>query len=617
LSNDKKHITKDATIRTAPAHVDYFHDERVLSVAMILIVAFWMRVQDLGFTTAYMDESVYVVYGRMFLHHHFEAPLDSPLRWSFGWYLWPMISAWADSIGGIVAIRFLTVLGGTAAVAAVYAIGKRLYGAAAGLGGAAIFAVAAPAILASRIATRDAGTIPLFVIGLYAWVRAWQDRKVRWWFTAFVLLFASFLCKYLVAIFFPFLVILALWRGWRSLVFFCLPMTASAAVYLLHYWGDLKYLLVYGQGYSSLSASGDTLLQVYVYRRLDLWMICAIALLAFFAKGFRRTSLLLWLGAAIALAFQWKTRSDFDFWKHAAYPLIFLSPVAAYGIVSVSRKLSVSYSKQITFGVVGVVALCSGIAVAGSSTRYTQTVFWPNVEPILAYFEGRLPNNANVLIDDSVFRYYWSPMLSQRQMVDPFYFHYGEISGQNAYRKAVEDGWFDYIIYDAGMGTDAETMHNTVRSAISEHYVLKMAMPDPVLAHPIEIYERVNPPASSLHSTGRSIEITWPRSGDLTTSPTRILGRTTGAPPSSYVKLEVLSNRWYEIGNEPLDSTGAFISDPVSLGGQGAQSCQHMFRARLYDRNRNPLAVAVSFNVARSGSGCRKSETSQTTAEAY
>jgi ABC-type thiamin/hydroxymethylpyrimidine transport system permease subunit len=581
---------------------DHFFAERVLALVLIILTALWLRAQNPGFSTAYMDESVYIVYGRMFLARHFEAPLDSPLRWSFGWYLWPMISAIADRLGGIVAVREVAAAGGTTVVLAVYGISRRLYGVAVGLGAAAVFAVLGPAVYASRIATRDAGAIFFFALGLWAYVMAWQERKRRWWLGATILLFAAFLCKYIVAIYFPALVIIALWRGWRPFLFFAAPMTLASAFYLLFYWGDLKHLLLYGEGYGSLRASGAMLWDVYVGRRIELWVIGLLALLALVAAK-RGVTFLLVLGAAIGLVFQWKTRSDFDFWKHAAYALLFLTPAAVHGVISATRKIGKTEHQQVVASVLAVIAIAAGSAWAGKSTQQDQFLFWPNVEPILGYFEGRLPNNAKLLVDDSVFRYYFHPMLRQSQIADPFYFHYGDSGGKEAYAKAVQDGWFDYLVMDGGMGQEADDVHEAIRPYKSR-YALRMAMPDPVLGRPIEIYERVEPPASSVPPNDTQIEIMNPGSGATVPQGTPIEGRVVHAPAGAWVQLEILSNRWYTVGKVPVGPDGSFKSKPVNFGGQGVQACNHVVRARLYNANNTPLSVAIGFNIAREGAPC-------------
>src|SRR5579864_4546481 len=86
---------------------DHFRIERTFALVFILAAATWLRVLEPGYSTAYMDESIYVVYGRMFLSGHYESPLNTPLQWSFGWYLWPAMASLADRIGGLLALREL------------------------------------------------------------------------------------------------------------------------------------------------------------------------------------------------------------------------------------------------------------------------------------------------------------------------------------------------------------------------------------------------------------------------------------------------------------------------------------------------------------------------------
>ncbi len=159
--------------------LDPFRLERRMALLMILAVAWYLRAMNAAYSSAYMDESVYVLYGRMFLARHFEAPIDEPLRWSFGWYLWPMLAAAADKIGGIVGVRELAALLGTVTVGAVYGFARRLFSPVVGLAAAAMFALLAPAVYTSRIATRDSGALCLFALGLWAFTCALQGNRRR------------------------------------------------------------------------------------------------------------------------------------------------------------------------------------------------------------------------------------------------------------------------------------------------------------------------------------------------------------------------------------------------------------------------------------------------------
>ncbi len=581
---------------------DYFAAERGVALLLIALVALWLRARDPGFTTAYMDESIYVVYGRMFLARHFEAPLDSPLRWSFGWYLWPMMSAWADRWGGLTAVRELSALLGTASVMAVYGFARRLFGSAVGLGSAAIFAVMGPAVMASRIATRDAGSIFFFLFGLWAFVYAWQTNKVRGWLSAAACLICAFLCKYIVAIYFVFFVLLALRRGWRAALAFCLPMGVALGGYLVFYWQDLRHLLFYGGSYSSLRASAPQLWEVYVAGRIELWLIALLALLALAERSGRKICVVLWLGAALALAFQWKTRADFDFWKHAVYPLIFLVSPAVHAVLSAAKLISKKLPMQAAISVAGILWLCAVVAWTGKSLEYNRTVFWPNVEPVLSYFEGRPPENARILVDDSVFRYYFHPRLEQSRIADPYYFQYGDAQGEAAYRAAVEDGWFEYIVLDGGMGAEAEALQRAIRGHL-QSYSLRLEMPDPILGQTIQIFQRTDSSALQTPTSGPSIEIFSPAANSFVGKVSSVSGVVHGAAIGWRVRTEVFSNRWYPSQELPLEAGGKFETT-ANFGGVGRHACHQMLRVRAYDQSAHPRAVAVLFNL-KSDSHCQ------------
>jgi len=573
----------------------------------ILLIAWMMRIRNPQFSTAYMDESVYVVYGRMFLTGHFEAPLDTPLQWSFGWYLWPAMAAIADRIGGLVALREMAAALGTITVAATFGFTSRVFSKASGLAAASIMAVLGPAVLVSRIATRDTGSICFFALGLWAFAAGWQVNKKRWWAAAALMFFAAFLCKYLVAIYFPVLVILALRKGKRGLFIFALPMFAACAAYGLIHFSDLMHLLRYGSGYASLR-SPDAM-SIYVFLRRDFWIIAGAGLLAFFSPKQLRV-LWMYAGAAIILLFQWKSRADYDYWKHVNYALLFLVPAAGAAVVYLARKISPqSRAGRIWVGLSAGLALMLSIAFLGQSAE--KFLFWPNVEPVQAYFENRLSWHDRVLVDDTVFRYYFSPPLHQPQITDPMFFHYrdnagSEDFGQDAYKAAVSEGAFNYVVLDGGIGGEASSMDSAIRPLLG-NYQLQLSALDPVLGHKIEVYAKPG-------STGASspVRITAPASNAAVATKndksTMAQGIVEGAQSGSTAQFEVFTDRWYAQGPPvPIAADGTF-QQTIFLGGEGSQECYHLVRARIFDPQGKPTAFALNYGVGRAGGNCVSSQ---------
>ncbi len=583
----------------APAQRDGFVLERGLALMLIGVAAVYLRAHDPLYSTAYMDESVYVVYGRMFLARHFEAPLAHPLQWSFGWYLWPMMAAVADRLGGLLALRELAALLGTVTVAATYGFAGRVFSKTVGVGAAAVMALLGPAVMVSRIATRDSGAICFFALGLWAFVCAWQENKKRYWALAAMAFFAAFLCKYLVAIYFPALVIVALWKGKRPLMQFAAPLFAACVAYACVYRADLMQLMRYGGGYNSLSAPDA--LAIYLLQRWDFWLTAALAVFAVGQRAWRGRSAAMFAGALIVLTFQWNSRADYDFWKHVNYALIFLVPAAVAGALLLVRTLMArNYHGQMIWGVSAVLAFALGAGALGKVHRPEQSLFWPNVGPALAYLDGRLSAQDRILVDDTVFRYYAAPPLRQAQIADPMFGEYRGLSGEEAYKAAVGDGVFSYIVLDGGMGEEARRMDEAIRPLLSS-YKLDFYAVDPVLGHKIEVYSR-----QSVSGEERfpSIYIVSPASGKVANTSdtaTDLAGVAVGARPGWYVRAEVFTDRWHTQGDEvPVAADGRF-HQTIYLAGEGAQRCHHLVRATLFDRAGKAQATTMNYGIGRAG----------------
>lgn len=557
-----------------------------------------------------MDETIYILTGRMFLNHHFESPIDHYLNYSFGWYWWPILAAWADRIAGIVGVRELGAAMGTVIVVSVYGFTKRVFSSGVALAAALIFALLGPAILVSRVATRDIGSLFFFSLGLWMFVIAWQAQKGRkWplWLAAALLMFAAFLCKYLIALYFPFLALLTIAKGRRAILGYFAPLATLCAAYAIYFRESLIALWHYGRAYGSLKAPAATAVQIYFTHRWDFWILALLALLAWFSVkqvGWRKLALFCG-GAAIMPLFQLVSRADYDYWKHINYSFLFLVPLAAYGLLSLLRRAG-----PLAFNISAPVMVCCLATLfgwMGSAWHIDQFVFWPNTEPITAYFEGRLAPSARVLIDDTVLRYYFSPPLHQWQMVDPFYFRYNNSTGESAYAAATRDGYFDFVVLDGGIGSDAREMDAAIAPQLGARYRLVVNMPDPTLGQAIRIYERENPPAAVAPPDGRAaaaqIAIVSPAANSVVQTnrtATTLRARVHGISPGDYVVADVFTDRWYtQTGKLRPGAPDGDLSATIYLAGEGREQCYHIVRVRLFDSSGHLLDSALNFNVAR------------------
>jgi hypothetical protein len=604
-------------VRPVNQEQDTLRLERRLALMVIVVAAAYLRMRSPLYNTAYMDESVYVVYGRMFLAHHFEAPVDTPLQWTFGWYLWPAMVAIADRVAGLLGLRELAGMLGTVTVAATYGFASRVFSKPVGLASAAVMALLGPAVLVSRIATRDSGSVCFFALALWAFACAWQENKKRHWALAALCLLAAFLCKYLVAIFFPALVILAIRKGKNPIFMLAVPLTAACAIYWGMYSKDLLHLLRYGSGYGSLRAPDAW--SIYVFARWDFWLLAWFGLLAFGMRAWRSRAAWLWTGALILLVVQWKMRADFDYWKHVNYALLFLVPLAVAGVMFLIKQfMPKDIGGQLLWGAPAVVALALAAGWLGKVQDFEQFVFWPNVDPVLAFFEGRLTSQDKVLADDTVFRYYFNPPLRQGQIVDPMYFAYRDaagnrLSGEAAYKAAVTEKAFNYIVLNGGMGGEAQQMDAAIRPALSG-YQLQMRAVDPVLGHPIEIYAKATTDSGATAEagvapvqqvSGPSVRINSPATGSTVAQAENTMeGVVSGGQAGWYVRVEVFTDRWHPQGEAVAIAADGTFRQQIFLAGEGQQQCNHLVRARVMDMRGQSHAVALNHGISRAGGNC-------------
>lgn len=569
----------------------------LFALLLIVAAAWYVRAMDPHFATAYMDETVYVLYGRMFLSGRFEAPLDTPLQWSFGWYLWPAMAALADRLGGIIAVRELAAILGALTTLAVYGFARRVYSPAVGLTSAAVFAALAPAAFSFRIATRDAGAIFFFAVGLWLYARAWREQDASW-LGAALSFFAAFLCKYIVAIYFPPLCLLALWKRWRAAACFVAPMAIACAAYGLHFRHDLAELLRYAHAYQSLQGTSAETWRVYFASRLDFWLLMALAAAGIWRvqAGRRSTALVLLAGAVIMPGFHIFSRADRDYWKHVTYALLFLVPLAMSAVIGWIHKPG----RERTYTVVAVLAIAGSLSWVGGTWHIERLVFWPDLEPVLVFFDGRLRSHDRILVDDSALRYYLAPPLrTQHQIVDPYYFSYNGAQGGSAYRAAVRDGVFDFIVVGSYF-REAQEMQAAIAPAIAERYVLRLNMPDRLLNWPLQVWERKDHVIRPIK--GPRVEIAAPPSDSViatTDLRARFEGRVAAAAAGSYVLVDVFTDRWYRQSGKVAPAVDGSFSMEIVLGGMGLQQCRHLVRARLFDARGHQLASAANFGIAR------------------
>jgi hypothetical protein len=142
-------------------------------------------------------------------------------------------------------------------------------------------------------------------------------------------------------------------------------------------------------------------------------------------------------------------------WKHLVYSLIFLSPLAGYGLASIVRQYRLYQGRGAIYFRVGGAAItiaCLVWFVDHSLDRnWGLHHSWPNVTGVVEYLESeRLTKDSHVLAEGAqIYEYYFDFGLKDRDTWNnTWYMEYKGRQGTEAMTAAITDREFDFVVLD-------------------------------------------------------------------------------------------------------------------------------------------------------------------------
>jgi hypothetical protein len=439
--------------------------------------------------TAFEDEAFYIYSGHLELAHllHGTAITDYASFSSGAPVLYPAFSAILDQVGGLLLVRLFSLLMLLCSTGLVYLTARRLLGTRSALAGAALFACTPAAIFMGGLATYDATAV--FLLALSAWIVVRAARSPwPYYILALLPMLLAVGVKYASLLFIPTVIVLAglsvlPYHGWRwALV---RPVSLSLMFASMAY-GALKLAgASYETGikFTTTSRAQGTTPTFTLLKEAARWgaPMFAVALLGAFyyvfkprydldagaqpgRKGRLALALLLIGTALLAPADQIKLHTDVSFHKHIGFGLMFVAPMAGYGLV---RLVGDHFARlQLSIGV-WVVAMALGIS---QSTILFGA--WPNSVSLVATIAKYEKPNGQYLVEiDEVPIYYLrgDTEAEPDQFTSTFSFQYQNAKGQvltgnDAYTSAVQEGYFTVIAYDNITTPDVD---NAIMNGIS------------------------------------------------------------------------------------------------------------------------------------------------------
>ena len=445
---------------------------------LIIFVSFVIRIYNLNYNSPFLDEAQYIVLGKKVLEGHWQE-LD-PFAWVGGMpLLYPPIAA-LFGVFGILGARFLNVLFGTLAIYLIYEFSKNLQlsenkrtNEIIGLVAASLLGILAIPLYLSRLAIYDMPSFTFFLVGLVLLQKAlllkqpdlWQ-RENRFFFSA-VFFLLSFLTKYTTFIFLPFILIWALYISRKQgkeavrhyVKYFAAIIIGGTIAYFTWHFDALSHF--FAEQIGEAQNQSQQIIDQFVQYTLPILIAAVLAIVIFLLR--RKVTLLplmLLLGAFVVPLVHLATNNVKAINQQTFLSLIFLLPLASYFFSFLLEKT------RVIGGFIAIIVFI-GLFISSQNQLQKLQTSWSNTQNIMNYMKSSTTNHERLLsFEDDVTKLSLSN-LKEENIVGIYSFSYQNASDETAYARALQDGHFDLILFNAKREVEKGNM---IKNSLTNHY---------------------------------------------------------------------------------------------------------------------------------------------------
>jgi len=436
-----------------------------------LILAFqalfsWILLQN----TAFQDEALYIYAGRQIWQHWLGGPpsLDHYSYYFSGYpYVYAIIGGGLDMVGGLILARSFSLACMLVVTVCGYYVTKRLFNQKSAIFAAVFFVCQGPVLFLSHLATFDALCLCLLAVGTALAVSASLARRPWRVLGIGPILVLAFGTKYAALLFIPpvlfILVLCTLLRwGWISMlvrgtlgVLSLAVVGVLATVIVIHYDPDVLHALAATTTNRTAILTATRFgLAEHVVETVGLSFAMGLLGLAFAGKKHLLIALLFFGSALLIPTYHIYKAEVISLDKHLGYSMFFVMPVAGFALASLSGlRLSVSPGRYWLSGM----AICLLLFLVGTGEAQNMFASWPSTTNLTYVFNTQVrPASGRYLAEQfEVSRYYLQDDTYNWQWTGLDFFEYTDKQGHyyfgdEAYVKAVNDGYFDLIQLNYG-----------------------------------------------------------------------------------------------------------------------------------------------------------------------
>lgn len=419
-----------------------------------IALAIGVRFLNIGYNTAFNDEAIYIVIGKLGLFQ-WDWWSYNAKSWMAGLpYIYPPLAAIASQSYGIVGARLLSVFMSILILEEVYRFTRTFYiyekkhANLAGLIAAFFAGFAAVGLFVSRLATYDALSILLLLFSINLLVSAHTRNDGRDYFLSALAIFFAIATKIIIAAYIPLLLMLSLAHVRQPVIralwarYFIAPLgILLLCLVLINADGFLMYAKSQiGREYISLSA-----IVAAFWRNAKYAILLGVpAMAAGMVWGERGKIILLAAAASMIPTIHFITHRLATLDKHSFLFIIFMSVIIGHGI---SVLL---YQKYLQLAGTCVL-IAAALFYMRAEARYLDELEhgWINADAMLAVLAEHTRLGNKVLSEQgaSTILYLYNKIPPEN--VTTFdWMEYQGMTGEDAYLQAVRDGYFDFIELD-------------------------------------------------------------------------------------------------------------------------------------------------------------------------
>jgi 4-amino-4-deoxy-L-arabinose transferase-like glycosyltransferase len=448
--------------------------------------------------TAFQDEALYLLAGReIILNYMGKISYVEPYGLYFSGYpfFYPVIGGILDFIGGLEAARLFSLLCMMIVTVCVYLMTLQLFDRKSALLAAFLFAGEGSVLFIGRLATYDAFCLCLLALAMMLCLRAGKAASAQAIVALGPLLVLAVAAKYAGLLFVPsVLALLFLW-SWKHKGLDETIVRIGIALFSLAAAGTVAFLAMDKQVLTGLSfttvnrVSFDQTPPMQVIQHIAMMegIFFGLAFLGLLLCGRQRLLVgLLLFGSSLLVPLYHTYKGEMiSLDKHLAFSMFFLAPLAGFAIASLVgwwQKFIVRpiWLNRLPWFIV--LAFCLFTIPFGLLQAYNLYTDWPSSTQLTALWQPRVQRAiGHYLAEDyDVSRYNLKNETDIWEWTSMDYFVYTDkkkhdLSGEAAYKAAIQEGYFDLIELSYGYHTSlAIQLEQTLTASKQYDFVAKV-----------------------------------------------------------------------------------------------------------------------------------------------